>query len=422
MHRDTVVDSLLQDISQLGEAYQNGEQGSRERLMSSCQSLFSTLILPAESMLMTQWAYPIHNAVIRLGLDIRLFEALQEDGTERDDHVEVGGAPQSRLKSQSASSIAARTNPKTEQALVGRMLRHLAAMGTVHETGPDAFAPTPFARALTREDFRDSVLFIQDDYQPCLSQWPDFFRTSGYTAPASSLDTPFTYTNGCGGRLNMFEFFGAQAPRMGKRFAGMMGVWSRDRPKWFQDGYYPVRERLVEGASRGGAGLEEDVFLVDVGGGSGHDLQQLLETFHREIPGKLILQDRPEIVDIADPVAGISKMSHDFLTEQPIKGARAYYLHSIVQDWDDKTNIKILQSLVPAMEKGYSKILINDYVIPNEGAHWLQTSLDCELMSTLGARHRTEAEMRHMIEEAGLTVVAIFRHPLSLDCVVEAEW
>lgn len=332
MHRDTVVDSLLADISQLGETYQNGEQGARERLMRSCQSLFSTLILPAESMLMTQWAHPTHNAVIRLGLDIHLFEALRGDGAETDDNADRAGAPQPRLQPQpqSTSAIAARTDPKTEPALVGRMLRHLAAMGTVRETGPDAFAPTPFARALTREDFRDSVLFIQDDYQPCLSAWPDFFGANGYAAPASSLDTPFTHTHGCGGRLNMFEFFGAHAPRMGRRFAGMMGVWSRDRPKWFQDGYYPVRERLVDGASRGGEeAVAGDVFLVDVGGGSGHDLEQLLETFHHDVPGKLVLQDRPEIVEMADPAAGIEKMGHDFLTEQPIKGeARPYrFLH-----------------------------------------------------------------------------------------------
>ncbi|KAK8085695.1 hypothetical protein PG997_006966 [Apiospora hydei] len=390
MQRDPLVDSLLRDISQLGDAYQNGEQGARERLMSTCQSLFSSLILPAESMLMTQWAHPTHNAVIRLGLDIHLFEALQGD----DDGNEMV-AP----RSQSTSTIAKRTDPKTDPALVGRMLRQLASMGTVRETGPDAFAPTPFARALTRENFRDTVLFIQDDYQPCLSQWPDFFRQNQYALPASSLETPFTYATGCFGQMNYFEYFGRCAPRMGKRFAAMMDVWSRDRPKWFQDGYYPVRERLVEGAASGEEDREE-VFLVDVGGPAG---------------------------DRADRRSGarIEKMGHDFLNEQPIKdvdiGARAYYLHSIIQDWDDETNIRILRSLVPAMRKGYSKILINDYVVPDEGAHWLQTSLDCNLMSTLGARHRTEAEMRRMIDGAGLTVKEIFRHPLSLDCVVEIE-
>ncbi|KAK6845984.1 Demethylsterigmatocystin 6-O-methyltransferase [Apiospora arundinis] len=421
MQRDAGVDSLLKDISQLGEAYQHGEQGARERLMSTCQSLFSSLILPAESVLMTQWAYPTHNAVIRLGLDIHLFEALLGDHATTDGDKANGAS----FPSQSTSAIAARTDPPAEPSLVGRMLRHLAAMGTVRETGPDEFAATPFVEALTRENCKDTVLFIQDDYQPCVSGWPAFFAHSGYAAPTSSLDTPFTFSNKCSGELNYFEFFGQRAPHMGKRFAGMMDVWSRDRPKWFQEGYYPVRERLMEGATRRGEdakeGEQKEVLLVDVGGGSGHDLQQFVEMFRDDIHGRLILQDRPEVVKLADPGAGIEKMGHDFLTEQPIKGARAYYLHSIIQDWDDETNIRILKSLIPAMKEGYSKILINDYVVPNEGAHWLQTSLDCQLMSTLGARHRTEAEMRSMIDRAGLKVTGIFRHPLSLDCVVEME-
>ncbi|KAK8098162.1 uncharacterized protein PG998_013648 [Apiospora kogelbergensis] len=374
-------------------------------------------------MLMTQWAYPTHNAVIRLGLDIHLFEALlgDEDATgDGNTDTKEGGTT---FKSQSTSAIAARTDPKAEPSLVGRMLRHLAAMGTVRETGPDEFVATPFARALTLESFRDTVLFIQDDYQPCVTGWPAFFARSGYVAPTSSLDTPFTLEKGCSGQLNYFEFFGQRAPLMGKRFASMMGVWSRDRRKWFEAGYYPVRERLIEGVAgfRGEAADGEEVFLVDVGGGSGHDLRQFMEKFRDDIPGKLILQDRPEVVELADTGAGIRKMGHDFLSEQPIKGARAYYLHSIIQDWGDETNVQILRSLIPAMKKGYSKILINDYVVPNEGAHWLQTSLDCELMSTLGARHRTEAEMRSMINGAGLTVTGIFRHPLSLDCIVELE-
>lgn len=83
-----------------------------------------------------------------------MFEALQGDDNDLEEQTEGGVEPQSHPTSQSTSSIAARTNPETEPALVGRLLRHLAAMGTVHETGPDSFAPTPFARALTRRDFR----------------------------------------------------------------------------------------------------------------------------------------------------------------------------------------------------------------------------------------------------------------------------
>lgn len=103
------------------------------------------------------------------------------------------------------------------------------------------------------------------------------------------------------------------------------------------------------------------------------------------------------------------------------QGARAYLLHSIIQDWSDAVNTQILRSLTPALRRGYSKILINDFVVPNAGAHWSQTALDWELMASLGARHRTVAEHAALYEAAGLRVAGIWTHAHSLDSVIELE-
>ena len=92
-----------------------------------------------------------------------------------------------------------------------------------------------------------------------------------------------------------------------------------------------------------------------------------------------------------------------------------------MQDWDDPTNQQILRSIIPAMKKGYSKILLNEYIIPNQGAHFLQTSLDWCLMASLGTKHRTEDEMRTMIEGAGLKMRQVFKHPLSFDSLIEVD-
>ena len=74
------------------------------------------------------------------------------------------------------------------------------------------------------------------------------------------------------------------------------------------------------------------------------------------------------------------------------------------------------------MEAGYSKLLINDFVLPDQGGHWLQTSLDWELMTGLSSRHRTEEELRSLIEGVdGLKVVGIWKHPQSLDSLIEVE-
>jgi hypothetical protein len=42
-------------------------------------------------------------------------------------------------------------------------------------------------------------------------------------------------------------------------------------------------------------------------------------------------------------------------------------------------------------------------------------------MGALGARHRTEEEHRKMYEDAGLRMTGIWRHPQSLDSLIELE-
>jgi hypothetical protein len=74
------------------------------------------------------------------------------------------------------------------------------------------------------------------------------------------------------------------------------------------------------------------------------------------------------------------------------------------------------------MKQGYSKILINDYIVPDQGAHWQQTSMDWQLMVSLGARHRTESEVRKMIEGVeGLKITGIWKTPTGLDSLIEVE-
>lgn len=246
---------------------------------------------------------PSHNSVLRLGSEIGLFEALAADG----------GKPKS------SEDIANKTNPESESTLVARMLRLLASMNAVVETGSDMFAPTPFALAMTQEAFRDSVALRYDDLQPMMIKQTEFFKETGYKTPNSSLNAPLQYAYDCR-RTHLFELF-AKYPLMGKRFANMMQVWSQDRPKWFENGYYLVKDRLIDGAV---TDSDDSAFLVDSGGGSGHNVAQLLQAFGDAILSRLVLQDHPEVIGIAkkDPSSSsrIIKMSHDFLTEQPIKG------------------------------------------------------------------------------------------------------
>ena len=44
--------------------------------------------------------------------------------------------------------------------------------------------------------------------------------------------------------------------------------------------------------------------------------------------------------------------AHDVFTREPIKGVRAYWLHSSLHDWNGEEAIKILQILKPASKPG----------------------------------------------------------------------
>lgn len=71
------------------------------------------------------------------------------------------------------------------------------------------------------------------------------------------------------------------------------------------------------------------------------------------------------------------------------------------------------------MKVGTSKILINELVLPDQGANWLTTSLDLALMTCLAARERTEREFRELFESVGLVMTGIWKHPQGYDSIIE---
>lgn len=65
---------------------------------------------------------------------------------------------------------------------------------------------------------------------------------------------------------------------------------------------------------------EQDVLIVDVGGGKGHDLEKFSQQFPAA-KGRLILQDLPPTLEgIAGLDANVELLPHDFFHAQPILG------------------------------------------------------------------------------------------------------
>ncbi|KAL8848565.1 MAG: hypothetical protein Q9221_006398 [Calogaya cf. arnoldii] len=236
---------------------------------------------------------------------------------------------------------------------------------------------------------------------PSFHHLPAYLKSISYEHPTDIADGPFQYAHNT---ASPFFVWLQENPELASCFNSYMGGYRAGKAFWVDPGFYPLDERLCKGVKAGA----EEVLLVDVGGGMGHDLE-LLKEKQAHVGGRLILQDTAQVIgQITAPDTAFERMTHDFFTTQPVQGARAYYLHSVLHDWDNASCIAILKNLVSAMENGYSKILINELVVPDCGASWSVTSMDW-LMLALGAiKERTEEDWYTLIGQAGLKVTGVW--------------
>lgn len=250
-----------------------------------------------------------------------------------------------------------------------------------------------------------------------LDQW---MKKNDYKAPSSPHDSAFTLGNQTD--MTLFEYVAANPP-FGAIFNNHMGGYRLGRPSWVDPAVYPARANLIDGfvPSSPSAAL-----LVDVGGSVGHDLELFLRAFpDAPPPGRLVLQDRPAVVAAipADGLDGrVERMAHDFFAEQPVRGARAYYLHSVLHDWPDDRCVEIVGRIVEAMEPGYSRLIVNEHVIPPVGASWEATFADIYMMGLFGSRERTEGDWRELLEgRCGLKIRGIWNPGNGVEGVIECE-
>ena len=151
---------------------------------------------------------------------------------------------------------------------------------------------------------------------------------------------------------------------------------------------------------------KEAVLLVDIGGGRGHDLEAFRARYPK-LPGRLVLEDLPQVIDsIGDLPGDIESLKCDFFAPQPIKGARAYYLHTVLHDWPDSYCVKILMNIALAMSSD-SRLLINEWVFTETRTPLFAAQLDISMMIMHGSMERTRAQWQNVLKEAGLEIVDV---------------
>ncbi|KAK0104864.1 hypothetical protein ONS95_005130 [Cadophora gregata] len=70
-----------------------------------------------------------------------------------------------------------------------------------------------------------------------------------------------------------------------------------------------------------------------------------------------------------------------------------------------------------ALKGGYSRILINDFVIKETDVNLFQASFDLWMMADVTGKERTEKEWASLVQPIGMQVVAV--HRLGMDAVIE---
>lgn len=173
-----------------------------------------------------------------------------------------------------------------------------------------------------------------DLFFPIAAVLPQYMGETGFhqfpTRPEDK--NPFFYAHG----VQFWEFF-AKYPEHRKDFDEYMVARRKGLAKWHET--FPMANVLGTNASTDA----EAVLLVDVGGNKGHEIASFHEA-HPDIPGRLILQDLPPMIERVrkDPPKGIELMPYDFFTPSRSKVSRFSYLR--LQVW--KINHPALQELV----------------------------------------------------------------------------
>ncbi|KAK8087567.1 catechol O-methyltransferase [Apiospora hydei] len=390
------VPAILEQISAQGAYLSMAPQdyGSRLQLLASARALVQALETPRETMIKHIWAQPAVQVGITMMYEAGVFHVM----AKKDGPITVKECAE-----------ATNMDPK----LLARLMRHLGSMGYLIETGVDEYALTNFSRAMSLRIIGDGYPCIINGLFNTLSKFGEFTKAHDNKMVLSHTDTALRYAE----KVDMDVFTWLRSMGLGAHLNNHMAGYHQGRPSWMDANVYPVEERLVKGADTS----DDAPFLVDIGGSTGHDPAEFLAK-HPCHPGKLILEDLPVVIDhIQQLDSRIERVHYDFHTEQPHKGARAYYMHSVLHDWPDDVCASILKNVLAAMKPGYSRLLVNECVIPDRGADWQATALDVMIMIEFSAKERTLADWTRLLEPAGLRIMNVWSGGDGAESLIECE-
>ncbi|KAL9043528.1 MAG: hypothetical protein Q9214_003288 [Letrouitia sp. 1 TL-2023] len=365
------------------------DEPRRQKLRSQVNSLKFAVARPLEIIFEDLCCQPHQSAAVKIALEGKWLEALGDE------------------KPKTAQEIAAATGAESE--LVVRIMMVLTATGVVKEHGFQTYGATAITQTLLDPGLADGLRHFFDHCGPSMINLPSYLERNNYKVPQDVKTGPFA--DAWGGK-NTWELYKAE-PRRGDVFNSFMTRWRENTRMWTD--IYPATS-LCEQIGQ----TQDAVLLVDIGGGSGHVLKDFAQK--RVGKGRLILQDQlaalGDIESLKDQ--GIEAMPYDLFTPQPVLGAKCYYLRAVLHDWPDRACREILRNTIPAMRKGYSKLLLHEAVLPDINVPAYGAFLDISMMALETGAERTSKQWHDLLGSVGLRIEKIWSADGGLESIIEA--
>lgn len=296
------------------------------------------------------------------------------------------------------------TATDADAAALRRLLRSLVSLGICTESTSDRFALTAMGEYL-RSDRPDSVqpraILNTELLQPL---WGELLHTvrTGETGADRVLGMP------------LWEYLGAH-PEIGALFDRTMASYARHRV----------------GPAVAAYDFGRFDTIVDVGGGNGALLIEILRTYSRPTG---IVFDLPAVAERAEQHIAEANLADRCVAvggsalETVPGGGDAYILCNFLINMVDEEAAEILRHCRAVMVAG-GRVLLVEPVMPAGGEpsdpykSWDTTTIDLTMLSVNGAggwRVRTAEEFRTLLESSGLTLTAIIPTSSSVS-LIEAQ-
>lgn len=376
-------------IAQAQTLATTADENGRKKILDTLRDAQYSLETPFDTLQRLAGLH-LQIAGARLGVDLAVFDALSRNKNPL-----------------SVVELAEQSGAAPE--LMGRILRYLASIGMLKETGKDEFTANNITKVLADPNYQGGVHHFFDTVGPVFQELPDYLAETKYKNITDNGKTVIQKAFNID--IPGFIWF----PSQPKRFAYFQQVMTVQRAgalDWLS--VFPVQKEVGTWSAE-----PNKAVFVDVGGGFGHQCLAF-KSKYPNLDGRVILQDIPQTLEHVPPMEGVEVMVQNFFEPQAIKGAKFYYLRNILHDWPDDKCVAILKSLIPYMDKD-SRILIDDMVLPNTGVHWQAAQLDLTMMAALGSVERTKEQWYALMESAGLKILHIYTYTTSLqDSVIVA--